>query len=87
MRHPAWGSSAASSSRQRALNALQRIAETLRCPVETLTQTAHLETYPDETAELVRVWFKIEDPAVRRALLAEVRKVAIAQTYPPSSQG
>jgi hypothetical protein len=42
-----------------------------------LTQAAHLETYPEETAELVRLWFKIEDPAVRRALLAEVRKAVI----------
>ena len=86
MRHPAWGSSAASSSRQRARDALRRIAETLQCSVETLAQTAHLETYPDEEAELIRLWFKIEDPAVRRALLAEVRKATIEQTYPPPSQ-
>lgn len=77
MRHPAWEFPAATSSRQRARDALRRIAETLRCPIETLTQTAHLETYPDETAELVRPWFKIEDPAVRRAILAEMRKAAI----------
>lgn len=86
MRHPAWGASAGTSSRQRARDALRRIAETLRCPVETLMQTAHQEAYPDETAELVRLWFKIEDPAVRRAVLAEVRKAAIEQTYPPPSQ-
>ena len=39
-------------------------------------ETAHLETYPDETAELVRLWFKIEDPAVHRRVLAEVRMAA-----------
>ncbi|MGU3668429.1 hypothetical protein ACLBX9_29970 [Methylobacterium sp. A49B] len=38
-------------------------------------EAAHLETYPDETAELVRLWFKIEDPAARRALLAQVREM------------
>ena len=56
---------------------MRRIAETLGCPIEVLTQTAHLEAYPDETAELIRLWFKIEDRAARRALLAEVRKASM----------
>ena len=76
MRHPAWGSPASLSSRQRGHDAVRRIAKTLGCSVMTLTQAARLETYPDETAELVRLWFKIEDPAVRRRVLAEVRMAA-----------
>lgn len=77
MRHPAWGSVASTSRRQRGHDAVRRIATSLGCPVETLTRAAHLESYPNEMAELVRLWFKIEDPAVRQALLAEVRKVAM----------
>ena len=76
MRHPAWGSPTSLSTRQRGHEAVRRIAETLGCSVVTLRQAAHLETYPDETAELVRLWFKIEDPAVRRRVLAEVRMAA-----------
>ena len=76
MRHPAWGSSPSLSTRRRGYDAVRRIAETLGCPVTALTQVAHLETYPNETAELVRLWFKIEDPAVRRRVLAEVRMAA-----------
>ena len=76
MRHPAWEPLASSISRQHGHDAVRRIAETLGCSVVTLTQAACLETYPDETAELVRLWFKIEDPAVRRRVLAEVRMAA-----------
>lgn len=86
MRHPAWGLSASADSRQRARDAVRRIADTLGCPVETLMQAAHLDAYLDETAELIRLWFKIEDPAVRRVLLSEVRKAATAQKYPHPSQ-
>lgn len=77
MHHPTWQTSGVGSRRNRGRDALQRIARSLECPVETLMQAAHLETFPDETAELVRLWFKIEDPAVRRALLAEVRRAAM----------
>lgn len=77
MRHLAWGSAASTSRRQRGDDAVRRIATSLGCPVETLTRAAHLESYPDEVAELVRLWFKIEDPAVRQAVLAEVRKAAM----------
>jgi D-serine deaminase-like pyridoxal phosphate-dependent protein len=78
MRHPAWGSSTPTNRRQRGLAAVRRIAATLDCPVETLMQAAHLEAYPDDTAELVRLWFKIKDPAARSAVLAEVRRAAKA---------
>lgn len=77
MHHPAWQTSGSGSWRNRGRDALQCIAVTLGCPAERLMRSAYLETYPDETAELVRLWFKIEDPTVRRTLLAEVRKASI----------
>ncbi|TXN04203.1 hypothetical protein FV242_08285 [Methylobacterium sp. WL64] len=76
MRHPAWPTSIGASRRDPNRDALQRIADTLKCPVETLLKSAHSEVYPDETAELVRLWFKIQDATARRTILEQLRAAA-----------
>ena len=76
MRHPAHQSPVDSSQHDRGRKVIQRIADTLGCPVETLLKAARSEVYPNETAELIRLWFKIQDAAARQVLLEQIRKVA-----------
>lgn len=64
------------TEQKRARLALDRIAASLNCSSDYLMQMAHAETYPDENSELVRLWFKIQDPTVRRNLLIQIRDAA-----------
>jgi hypothetical protein len=76
MRHPVRHSHAGSNPHDHSRKVIERIADTLRCPIETLLETAHSEAYPDETAELIRLWFKIQDDTTRKALLDQIRVAA-----------
>ena len=77
MHHPAWASPIGRIDRDRGRNALRRIAGTLGIPEEALLREARSECYPDDAAELVRLWFKVEDPAVRRTILDQVRSISV----------
>lgn len=71
------GMSASSNGRQdRFRSHLQRIADALGTTPEALIEGAKDETYGDDTAELVRLWFKITDADHRRLILEQVRKLA-----------
>ncbi len=76
MLYPAWPLMSDGRSRDRNRAILQRIAHTLGCSPQTLLREADKEAYPDEAAELVRLWFKIKDPTVRQTLLLQVQKAA-----------
>lgn len=55
---------------------LRLIAGALGVTIESLIEGARDGTYGDEAAELVRLWFSITDPADRRSVLEQVRKLA-----------
>ena len=76
MLHPSWTSPIGAGKRSKAQDALQRIAQSLDVPVEVLMRHAKSEEYPDPTAELVRLWFKIESWEGRKAVLRVIHEAA-----------
>jgi hypothetical protein len=76
MHHPAWASPIGARKHSRAQDALQRIAQSLDVPVKVLMRHAQSEVYPDTTAEMVRVWFKIQSQEGRDAVLSVIREIA-----------
>lgn len=56
MHHPAWSSSLDGRSRDRYRDLLERIADTLGCPLETSVRAADTEVYPDDAA--ARGWLR-----------------------------
>ncbi|TXN71482.1 hypothetical protein [Methylobacterium sp. WL6] len=76
MHHPAWASPIGARKRSRAQDALRRIAQSLDVPVEVLMQNAQSEFYPDATAEMVRLWFKIWSQEGRDVVLKVIREIA-----------
>ncbi len=76
MDHLASPPSEAASRRDRNRQALQRIADTLGCPVSALLSEGRPMSFPDQTAELVRLWFSLNNPKKRQAVLDAVRKAA-----------
>lgn len=58
---------------------LQRIADALGSSPAVFIDPAQEPGPPDETAELLRLWTRIDDPARRRRALAVIRSLTEAE--------
>ena len=63
-------------SRTRNRTLVQNVADALGVPIEALSASGHPESQLDQTAELLRLWLKIQSPEKRRDLLFKVRQIA-----------